>query len=276
MAELGHPISVAQLNRWSRRRLIPKPRRRGLGRGEGVKSEYPVLTFLHAILLDSLLRESYTLDEAGWMMWCGGLPVTDGARQILQRAFEKAKKRLDATVAVPAEEQADHGDDEPTGGSQRARTADETSVAVQVVHDILLGVFEDEQHEQDDLQIIGRAFDAEHLPANELGEVFTNVSRTVGLTAIERVIKNASNDDLESWRNEIQTVSAHLSGGGPSSTAQLPLWTYVQWVGLRVAEHPIAAALLKALEALGYPEGWDPPLIQIVRRHPDCTPDLGI
>ena len=273
LAEEGHEISVAQLNRWSRRRLIPKPRRRGLGRGEGVESEYPVLTFMHAVLLDSMLRESYTLDGVGWTMWCIGLPVTDGVRLILQRAFEKKRKWIDATMTAPVEEQADHGDHKPADGSERARLAQETSVGVQVVHDMLLGIFEPEHH---DLQIVRRAFDTEHLPTDELGALFTDVSQSVGLSAIERVIEDASNNDLESWRNEIQTVRAHLGGGGPSSTARLPLWTYGQWVGLRAAEHPIAAALLKALETLGHPERNYPPLIQVMRSHPDYTPALGI
>jgi hypothetical protein len=71
----GLTVSDAQLHRWQRQGLIPRPKIQGLGRGRGTASYYPADTAQHIIALCELLAEDRRLDLAALALFFQGYPV---------------------------------------------------------------------------------------------------------------------------------------------------------------------------------------------------------
>jgi hypothetical protein len=73
----GCDISRDQLARWHRAELIPKPRTKGLGRGAGTATIYPIDAFARAQALHSVLKANRNLADAGWGLWWLGFDVPE-------------------------------------------------------------------------------------------------------------------------------------------------------------------------------------------------------
>jgi hypothetical protein len=74
-AALGYPVSAAQLARWHRAGLLPRPRQRPLGRGRGTETSYPSGTSVQVVALCQIKEEEHRLDRVAFRLWWEGFPV---------------------------------------------------------------------------------------------------------------------------------------------------------------------------------------------------------
>src|SRR5437879_4142586 len=68
----GYRVSRPQLARWHRRRLLPTPRTRGLGRGRGSETWYPPGSSAQLVALCEFRRARRNLDDVAWLLWWAG------------------------------------------------------------------------------------------------------------------------------------------------------------------------------------------------------------
>lgn len=89
----GLTVSNAQLHRWQRRGLIPRPKVRGLGRGQGTTSFYPADTAQQVIALCELLTEDRRLNLSALALFFQGYPIrVELLKSILTIAADQWKK----------------------------------------------------------------------------------------------------------------------------------------------------------------------------------------
>src|SRR5258707_5993855 len=62
-SSLGYIVSAAQLARWHRAGLLPRPRQRPLGRGRGTETVYPPGTSVQVVALCQIKAEEHRLDR---------------------------------------------------------------------------------------------------------------------------------------------------------------------------------------------------------------------
>ena len=92
-------VTNAKLLRWVQAGLLPRPRREGLGQGQGGVSYYPRIAVRQAKALAELLRRQRSLDEAGWRLWLVGYPVTPFARALLLKDLAAEERVLREELA---------------------------------------------------------------------------------------------------------------------------------------------------------------------------------
>src|SRR5438105_15226652 len=82
----GFEVSEAQLARWHRAGLLPRPQVRSLGRGKGTESLYPPGTRQRLIRVAQVHVEEHRLANAAWRLWWeDGGPLTKSARRFLSQ-----------------------------------------------------------------------------------------------------------------------------------------------------------------------------------------------
>jgi len=80
----GVPVTDAQLARWHRAGLIPRPDIQRLGRGKGTRSLYPAGTSARLIRVADVHRQEHRLGHAAWRLWWeDGGPLSVPARAFL-------------------------------------------------------------------------------------------------------------------------------------------------------------------------------------------------
>jgi hypothetical protein len=72
---LGYVISAAQLARWHRAGLLPRPCQRPLGRGRGTQTIYPFGTSVQVVALCQIKEEEHRLDRVAFRLWWEGFAV---------------------------------------------------------------------------------------------------------------------------------------------------------------------------------------------------------
>jgi hypothetical protein len=97
----GYAVSVAQLERWHKADLIPRPHKRYKGKAKGTESRYPIIARDQVLALCAALEESRSFDRAMWSVWCAGFPLTELARPYL---IKHADEILGAATAQLAQE----------------------------------------------------------------------------------------------------------------------------------------------------------------------------
>jgi hypothetical protein len=84
--EAGFEVTRAQLHRWQRQGLLPRPRQRGLGRGRGTEVLYPPGSGRQLIALCEQLQTKRSLIDACWVLWWNGYPVSEARIRALFNA----------------------------------------------------------------------------------------------------------------------------------------------------------------------------------------------
>lgn len=107
----GLMVGPAQLSRWHRAGLLPRPQVRSLGRGKGTVSVYPPGTGQRLVRVAQLHQRERRLTHVAWRLWWddgGPLPtlVRELLAQVAQR-WEQEHARLAELLA--AEEAGDPG-----------------------------------------------------------------------------------------------------------------------------------------------------------------------
>ncbi|MER3390236.1 MAG: hypothetical protein RJQ01_09405 [Microcella sp.] len=96
-AEAGEVVSARQIERWRQLDLLPRPARRGLGRGKGSASAYPVEATELATAIASRIRAGERLDFMGLLLFVERLPVPEaGIRRALTELIREMGGRLAA------------------------------------------------------------------------------------------------------------------------------------------------------------------------------------
>lgn len=71
----GYSVSPTQLARWHRAGLLPRPRQRSKGRGNGTESLYPAGTGRQLLTLCRARQQVRSIDDLGWALWWEGYEV---------------------------------------------------------------------------------------------------------------------------------------------------------------------------------------------------------
>lgn len=72
----GYSVSTAQLARWHREGLLPRPRQRSLGKGHGTQTVYPPGTGKQLLALCAIHASERRLRYVAWRMWWAGFDVS--------------------------------------------------------------------------------------------------------------------------------------------------------------------------------------------------------
>ena len=95
----GFPTSETQLARWHRAGLLPRPRQRSLGRGNGTQSVYPAGTTLQLLALCGHRQSVRALPDLGWCLWWDGYPVD---QSLVVEFLTTVGNELDKLLAIGA------------------------------------------------------------------------------------------------------------------------------------------------------------------------------
>jgi hypothetical protein len=93
--DAGFAVSAAQLARWHRDRLLPRPRQQALGRGRGTTTVYPANTATQLVALCRIKSEVRNLDLIAFELWWEGFPI-DAER--IRPAVRRVAEELDAEI----------------------------------------------------------------------------------------------------------------------------------------------------------------------------------
>lgn len=75
---LGYDVSAAQLARWHRAGLLPRPRQRALGRGRGTETVYPPDTSVQVVAICQVKDDERRLERVAFRLWWEGFAVDLG------------------------------------------------------------------------------------------------------------------------------------------------------------------------------------------------------
>src|SRR5581483_5237927 len=90
----GFEVSEAQLARWHRARLLPRPQVRSLGRGQGTESLYPIGRSQRLVRVAQVHVDEHRLSNAAWRLWWeDGGPLTSSARRFLVKVASGLDKQ---------------------------------------------------------------------------------------------------------------------------------------------------------------------------------------
>lgn len=112
----GYFLSPAQLARWQRAGLLPRPHRQGLGRGHGSRAVYAPVVSEQVLLLCAFHARTWRLRDLAWLAWWTGFPVALPAIREQLRAAAATLSGLVAwcvMLARRAEAAQIAGDDDP-------------------------------------------------------------------------------------------------------------------------------------------------------------------
>jgi hypothetical protein len=100
-AAAGLEVSEAQLARWHRAGLLPRPTVRSLGRGRGTESLYPPGSSLRLVRVAEVHRQEHRLSHAAWRLWWeDGGPPSKAARGFLANLAAGLDKGREQIVDV--------------------------------------------------------------------------------------------------------------------------------------------------------------------------------
>ena len=100
-AEAGVSVSEAQLARWHRSGLLPRPEVRSLGRGRGTQSLYPIGSARRLVRVAQVHAEEHRLAHAAWRLWWeDGGALSRPAREFLRKLARDLDRQRAELVAL--------------------------------------------------------------------------------------------------------------------------------------------------------------------------------
>lgn len=103
-AQRGYAVTADQVVRWHKAGLLPRPKRRALGRGHGTVSRYPPTARELVVEVACELDLKRSLDQAIWRRWADGRWVEEKA---VRRLLERVLRRLEGAEQVVRDAQRD-------------------------------------------------------------------------------------------------------------------------------------------------------------------------
>jgi hypothetical protein len=118
------PVTDAQLARWHRAGLLPRPHVQRLGRGKGTRSVYPAGTSRRLIRIAAVHQQEHRLGHAAWRLWWeDGGPLAAPARTFLIGVARKLDRQRAEIVQLV--------DGDAAGDPDAIREMDELSSSMQ-------------------------------------------------------------------------------------------------------------------------------------------------
>ena len=226
-AAAGFEVSIPQLHRWQRLRLLPRPRQEGLGRHKGSKTLYPPGTSDQVVALCARLAKQRSLQAAAWTLWWDGFrieePVVRGliSRQ-LDRLFavQREVDRLDDPHApedgrnnlLDLLDQTERAQRlAPLVGRMRRRIGKrQMPTLMRIMFSTIAGRMP--SLEDDDAKIAARGFGL-GMSAEGITEQLANVAALLDPLKLRIAFERASFADLEQARDEVRRgLAAVLTG----------------------------------------------------------------
>lgn len=276
----GLRVSGHQLTRWNKAGLLPRPRRRSLGRGRGMASYYPAFAVVQALLIAGLLQIMRDLEDVRWAMWCFGFSVTEGVRQALLRDLEQNERRAKHTYTQFKSDVLQNPISQLTlGRAPRGLGAVRRSVGRAhmetlglMVYEMMLGCFGEKAAKYDrgdyaaalkGLYVITRPGERAVPTPNEIDgarKTLSTVSREFGLPALQRALREASAPVLCLVRNEATAFYQSLPPE-ENRVSLLPREFFLLWFAMRVASPTLHDPIERAIRAPDWPRP-EPALLQ--------------
>ena len=268
LRRVGARVTPAKLHRWTDAGLLPRPTRRGLGRGKGkgTVSVYPATALSQAFAIHSALQLSRSLDDAAWTVWLRGFPVTAYVRTLLADECAVQDRRLrQALTAMRKPEvrkrvaQALRRDPSGIESLFRVRPPSASDAFVEIVRMLLevqIGDLRAPAYDDaawDDLHefALTEAGDPSNI-AKQIEDFRRSTalrSQQVSFRAIRMRLKRSTDEELCACRNEItalHVITAAQVGTTPGVVTRSAFLRYFAQRLLDVERAPSVRALLKA------------------------------
>ncbi len=240
-AKQGHQVSRAQLKRWYAAGLLPRPRRRSLGKGRGTMTIYPPGTTAQLLRLLEIRAEGGRFDpeQALWRLWWEKWSIEPGrVRTLLAEQVETQQQALFDVRHDPAGgDLLDRFSEERlprTLGRARKRAGTTAFPTVAyLLFTVADGTFGKEWQDRDDAPTLFRALGLEHVIASlgaqraEFeGAILPSLQRLAEASApaaLREALAAATDDDLIAARDELRVLVGIAREGwavvGPLLTA---------------------------------------------------------
>ena len=98
---LGYPVTPAQLARWHRAGLLPRPSQRPLGRGRGTMTTYPLGTAAQVVALCQIRDDERRLDRVAFRLWWAGFTVD---LAVIREQLQAVVRTIEADLQRPADD----------------------------------------------------------------------------------------------------------------------------------------------------------------------------
>jgi len=227
--QAGFQITVAQLHRWQREGLIPRPRQRGLGRARGSESLYPAGAARQVVRLCELRRHHRSLRAAAWPLWWEGFRIPESqvrkwfSQQLAVLDFFSAELRAsadrpdsdDARDFPLVDELKDGRITDPVVSRMRSRTG--RAAFPTLVHILLkTGSGVVDRMQDDDAAIVERGM---RLDPGDAEVLLPRIASTMEPIRLRQVLESSALADLEAARDELRAVVEQLDALGAGLSA---------------------------------------------------------
>lgn len=171
----GVTVTKAQLIRWHRDGLLPRPRQVARGKKQGTVTAYPEIAASLATFLALKLavakkrRRRLSLDELAWHAWLAGFPLTARIRPLLARRYRdqlsRARDALDTFENEVPGNPIDSASDVPMHMGKRRIPRPFRPTLVRVAFEAMAGTFESRRYDVEDyLRFFALAPTAKKMP----------------------------------------------------------------------------------------------------------------
>jgi hypothetical protein len=269
LREAGARVSSAQLHRWTDAGVLPRPRRRGLGRGggKGTTSLYPALAFPQALALHTALRLQRNLDDAAWTVWLFGFPLTGYVRELLLEEWREDERSLREMVRLHSGKRGRVAIDRAIRRARRAELGplagilpNHVMTVYRMFAEMQYGELRPGVYTADDWERFRDAVSAEAPPGiideNEPVALIeadaVSASRHMPLRSLIAALKRASDDELCMCRNELQELQRIAAQSVAQATGPITRVAFRAYFGQRLVDPNTAAVVIQLFQALGW------------------------
>lgn len=231
LAENGIAVSRSQIRRWQKDGLLPRSRRRPLGRGRGTESLFPASGVDQLAFLAQLRPRCATLDHLAWHAWLQRFPVTPRIRRLLADGAAAELKRIQSDFDA-----FDRGAPNAIERAERSRWPRTMghipkafrSTVMRIGFELRAGLFQTSGYDDRDFQLLGRFW--ARLKSDEGGASFPEalqwMNDELNLARELSAIHAASDLQLEAIRDLALRLWAVFGSPGDMQLAALPVGVF--------------------------------------------------
>ena len=283
LREAGFPVSRAMLLRWQAVGVLPRPRRKGLGRGKGIAVLYPEWTIGLAAVIANALKLHRNLDWAAWTAWILGFPLTLYVKDLLLEEFSdtiRSLQREHRRMAKSDKRSALHRVSRGTvpralKGMRTVLPPESLAKSLRIVLEQQLGALRTEQYTSDDWQRLQDGFVAEFLPgvqdddalpsSAEVAAGYQVLSDEQSLPRIVNALRRMNPRVLEMVRNEAQALTEHVAQAVGAPVPIISTDEFLRYFAFRIVNRQTREQATDTIRLLGWKRPPDPPVIRWAR-----------
>lgn len=238
-AQAGYTISAVQLAQWHRYGLLPRPRKKSLGKYNGSVSLYPAETrdWLLDLLRIHEAEGGRRLLYVAWRLWWIGRPVSmKRVRELLARVAEKFDRDRGTFAAQSAAEREEMVQrmyrkelppDARALSRARQRVRGDSPRLLHLIAEAVTGSFEPSD---EDMRVMQKASGLARMGASKPSSAgvppLDSASQATLAAWVESfgqplrpLLDNLSDEELEAARDEVRALFANLQGYVTATTA---------------------------------------------------------